>query len=50
MKGDLVHFIRFRRRVTIPEGVNPESITSNVSPEGILTILAPKMMLKGTLT
>ncbi len=38
---------RFRRRVTIPEGVNHESVTSTISPEGILTILAPKMMLEG---
>lgn len=38
---------RFRRRVTIPKGVNPESVTSTMSPQGILTILAPKMMLEG---
>ncbi|XP_046651977.1 heat shock protein beta-6-like [Daphnia pulicaria] len=38
----------FRRRVTIPEGVNHESVTSTISPEGILTILAPKMMLEGS--
>lgn len=39
---------RFRRRVTIPKGVNPESVTSTMSPQGILTILAPKMMLEGS--
>ncbi|EFX87001.1 hypothetical protein DAPPUDRAFT_235846 [Daphnia pulex] len=38
----------FRRRVTIPKGVNHESVTSTMSPEGILTIMAPKMMLKGS--
>ncbi len=38
---------RFRRRVTIPKGVNHETVTSTMSPEGILTIMAPKMMLKG---
>ena len=38
---------RFRRRVTIPQGVNHESVTSTMSPEGILTIMAPKMMLEG---
>jgi len=38
---------RFRRRITIPKGVNNESVTSTMSPEGILTIMAPKMMLKG---
>ncbi|XP_046459989.1 protein lethal(2)essential for life-like [Daphnia pulex] len=37
----------FRRRVTIPQGVNHESVTSTMSPEGILTIMAPKMMLEG---
>ena len=38
---------RFRRRVTIPQGVKHESVTSTMSPEGILTIMAPKTMLKG---
>nr|CAH0103842.1 unnamed protein product [Daphnia galeata] len=38
----------FRRRVTIPKGVNHESVTSTMSPEGILTIMAPKMMLEGS--
>lgn len=38
----------FRRRITIPQGVNPESVTSTMSPEGILTVMAPKMMLEGS--
>ncbi|KAI9557993.1 hypothetical protein GHT06_014746 [Daphnia sinensis] len=38
----------FRRRVSIPQGVNPESVTSTMSPDGILTIMAPKMMLEGS--
>ena len=38
---------RFRRRMSIPEGVNPESVTSTLSPGGVLTILAPKMCVEG---
>ncbi|XP_032782108.2 alpha-crystallin A chain [Daphnia magna] len=38
----------FRRRVSIPQGVNAESVTSTMSPDGILTIMAPKMMLEGS--
>ena len=37
---------RCRRRVSIAQGVNPESVTPTMSPEGILTIMAPKMMLE----
>ena len=40
-------FHRFRRRMSIPEGVNPESVTSTLSPGGVLTILAPKMCVEG---
>lgn len=38
---------RCRRRVSIAQGVNRESVTPTMSPEGILTIMAPKMMLEG---
>ncbi|XP_057380102.1 alpha-crystallin A chain-like [Daphnia carinata] len=38
----------FRRRVTIPRGVNPEQVTSTMSPDGVLTIMAPKMMVEGS--
>ncbi|XP_046459978.1 protein lethal(2)essential for life-like [Daphnia pulex] len=48
-KDQFSHVSReFRRRVTIPQGVNPETVTSTMSPEGILTIMAPKMMLEGS--
>ena len=33
--------------MSVPKGVNPESVTSTLSPEGVLTILAPKMCLEG---
>lgn len=42
-------FLRFRRRITIPPGVKQESITSTMSPEGLLTIMAPKTTSEGTL-
>ena len=38
---------RFRRRVTLPKGVNPETVTSTISPSGVLTVMAPKMALEG---
>merc|ERR1712071_153196 len=38
----------FRRRVAIPKGVNPESVTSTLSPEGVLTVMAPKLTLQGS--
>ena len=37
----------FRRRVAIPKGVNPESVTSTLTPDGQLTIMAPKLALEG---
>lgn len=37
----------FRRRVAIPKGVNPEMVTSTLTPDGHLTIMAPKMALEG---
>ena len=36
----------FRRRVAIPKGVNHESVTSTLTPDGHLTIMAPKMALE----
>ncbi|XP_057380257.1 alpha-crystallin A chain-like [Daphnia carinata] len=38
----------FRRRITIPSGVKQESITSTMSPEGLLTIMAPKTTSEGS--
>ena len=36
----------FRRRVAIPKGVNPESVTSTLTADGHLTIMAPKLSLE----
>ena len=41
----LLFFIRFRRRVMLPKGVDPDSVTSTMTPDGIITITAPKMAL-----
>lgn len=32
----------FNRRYMLPEGVNPEKVTSSLSPDGVLTISAPR--------
>ena len=37
----------FSRRVAIPKGVNPESVTSTLTADGHLTIMAPKLSIKG---
>ena len=39
----------FRRRISLPKGVNPEQVTSTLSPEGTLTVMAPKMAIEGTI-
>lgn len=37
----------FSRRYILPKDVDPERFTSNLSPDGILTIEAPKKMIEG---
>ncbi|XP_064488105.1 alpha-crystallin A chain-like [Ornithodoros turicata] len=32
----------FTRRYVLPEGVSPEAVTSSLSPDGVLTVTAPK--------
>ena len=32
--------------MTLPAGVNPETVTSTLSPEGVLTVMAPKMAIE----
>jgi len=44
---DLLLFFRFRRRVMLPKGVDPDSVTSTMTPDGIITITAPKLALEG---
>lgn len=36
----------FTRRYMLPQGVEPETVTSSLSPDGILTISAPKKALE----
>ena len=38
--------LEFRRRVPIPKGFNPGLITSSLTPDGHLTIMAPKFLLQ----
>lgn len=47
-RSDTYGFVsrEFRRRVAIPKGVNPESVTSTLTPDGHLTIMAPKLTLE----
>ena len=47
MDADLLLLFRFRRRVMLPKGVDPDSVTSIMTPDGIITITAPKMALEG---
>lgn len=45
--GTRICFDRFRRRVTIPKGVNPEQVTCTLAPGGVLQICAPKQTTEG---
>lgn len=47
-RSDTYGFVsrELRRRVAIPKGVNPESVTSTLTPDGHLTIMAPKLILE----
>ncbi|CAG0890389.1 unnamed protein product [Darwinula stevensoni] len=38
---------RFTRRYTLPEGVRPEAVISNLSSDGILTVHAPLPAIEG---
>lgn len=38
---------QFSRRYALPEGVNPESVTSQLSADGVLTVKAPRKMVEG---
>lgn len=39
------HFIR---KYMLPEGHNPEEVSSSLSSDGVLTISAPRLKLEGT--
>merc|ERR1711963_451103 len=38
---------RFMRKYTLPQGCRPETVTSNLSSDGVLMITAPKLAIEG---
>jgi len=47
--GIIATVYRFRRRVMLPRGVEPDYVTSTITSDGVLTVLAPKLTLEGRL-